>query len=200
MRELAIRQPRVRVESSGPVPRRDFDGLFGHVLRPQGAFASGLRAVGYDPEAPLEHYPLTVWRAALEVARLHAHPQLPRAQAYRQLGRQFVQGFSQTVVGRVFAAAASLIGADNCLARLPTYLRAGRSDMQLELRALGPRSWSARVQDPAPLPAFVAGVIEEVLRLTGVHPCVQVESQAEAQYSLSIRWEAPSERARERRD
>jgi uncharacterized protein (TIGR02265 family) len=194
MREMAIRQPRVRVETSGPVPRRDFDGLFGHVLRPEGAFASGLRAVGYDPDAPLEHYPLEVWRKALEVARLHVHPQLSRAEAYRRLGRQFVQGFAQTVVGRVFAAAASLIGAEHCLARLPTYLRAGRSDMHLELRALGPRSWRALVQDPAPLPAFVAGVIEEVLRLTGVQPRVEVESQAEAQYSLAIRWETGAER------
>jgi uncharacterized protein (TIGR02265 family) len=189
MRESAIRQPRVRVESSGPVPRRDFDGLFGHVLRPQGAFASALRAAGYDLEAPLEHYPLTVWREALEVARLHVHPQLPRAEAYRELGRQFVQGFSETVVGRVFAAAAPLIGAEHCLARLPTYLRAGRTDMHLELRALGPRTWRALVQDPEPLPAFVAGVIEEVLRVTGVHPCVQVESLDDERYTLAIQWE-----------
>lgn len=173
----------------GPVPRRDFDGLFGHVLRPQGAFATRLREVGYDAESPRDHYPLEIWRAALEVARHHAYPQLSAAEAYRQLGRHFVQGFAQTVVGRVFAAAAPLIGVEHCLARLPAYLRAGRSDMRLELRALGPRTWLALVEDPQPLPDFVAGVIEEVLGLTHVRPRVELETESEGRYTLLVRWE-----------
>ena len=189
MRQTNGAQQWVRPQPLGPVPRRDFDGLFGHVLRPRGAFAAGLCEVGYDPEHPLDHYPLEVWRAALEVARRHAYPQLSSAHAYRQLGRQFVQGFAQTVVGRVFAAAAPLIGVEHCLARLPTYLRAGRSDMRLELRALGPRTWLALVEDPQPLPDFVAGVIEEVLGLTHVRPRVELETESEGRYTLLVRWE-----------
>ena len=189
MRQTTEAQRWASPQLPDPVPRRDFDGLFGHVLRPQGAFAAQLRDVGYDPGAPRDHYPLEIWRAALEVARHHAYPQLSTPEAYRQLGRHFVQGFAQTVVGRVFAAAAALIGVEHCLARLPAYLRAGRSDMRLELRALGPCNWLALVEDPRPLPDFVAGVIEEVLTLTDVQPSVEVETQSEGRYTLTIRWE-----------
>lgn len=189
MRQTSGAQPWARPQSQDPVPRRDFDGLFGHVLRPQGAFAAGLCQVGYDPELPRDYYPLEVWRAALEVAWHHAHPQLSSTQAYRLLGHQFVQGFAQTVVGRVFAATAPLIGVEHCLARLPAYLRAGRTDMRLELRALAPHTWHALVEDPRPLPDFVAGVIEEVLRLTDVRPSVEVETQDGSRYTLLVRWE-----------
>jgi uncharacterized protein (TIGR02265 family) len=189
MRQTNGAQQWARPQPQEPVPRRDFDGLFGHVLRPKGAFAAGLCDVGYDPELPRDHYPLEVWRAALEVARRHAYPQLSSAHAYRVLGRQFVQGFAQTVVGRVFAAAAPLIGVEHCLARLPAYLRAGRSDMRLELRALAPQTWHALVEDPLPLPDFVAGVIEEVLTLTHVRPRVEVETQEAARYTLLVHWE-----------
>jgi len=189
MRQTTEAQRWASPQLQGPVPRRDFDALFGHVLRPQGAFAARLCDVGYDPGSPRDHYPLEIWRAALEVARHHAYPQLSTPEAYRQLGRHFVQGFAQTVVGRVFAAAAALIGVEHCLARLPAYLRAGRSDMRLELRALGPCNWLALVEDPRPLPDFVAGVIEEVLTLTDVQPGVEVETQSEGRYTLTIRWE-----------
>ena len=197
MRQTSRAQEWARAEPAGPVPQRDFEGLFGNVLRPGGAFAAGLREVGYDPEQPRERYPLAVWRAALEVARRHAHPGLSTPLAYRALGRQFVQGFGQTVVGTVFAAAAPLIGAERVLVRLPAYLRAGRDDMRLELRALGPRRWQAQVEDPQPLPEFVAGVIEEVLGLTGVEPRVQLLVQGETHYTLAVSWapeggEAPS--------
>ena len=171
------------------VPRRNFEGLFHHALRPSGGFAEALRDVGYDLESAPEYLSLEVWRAALAVARRHACPGLPGEEANRVLGRHYVEGFSQTLVGRIFATAAPLLGAERCLARLPTYLRAGREDMKLMLAAVRAREWRATVVDADPLPDFVAGVVEQVLRRTKVLPRVDVLECASQAYSLRIRWD-----------
>ncbi|RKH35105.1 DUF2378 family protein [Corallococcus llansteffanensis] len=171
------------------VPRRNFEGLFQHALRPSGGFAQALRDVGYDPETAPEYLPLEVWRAALAVARRHACPGLAGEEANRVLGRHYVEGFAQTLVGRIFASAAPLLGVERCLSRLPTYLRAGREDMKLRLEAVRAREWRATVVDADPLPDFVAGVVEQVLRRTRVLPRVDVLECASHAYALRIRWD-----------
>ncbi|NBD08689.1 DUF2378 family protein [Corallococcus sp. c25j21] len=171
------------------VPRRNFDGLFLHALRPSGPFAQALRNVGYDLDAVEESFPLEVWRSALAVARRHACPGLACEDANRVLGTHYVEGFAQTLVGRIFAAAAPLLGAERCLTRLPTYLRAGREDMKLSLTPVREREWRASVEDADPLPDFVAGVLEQVLRRTRVLPRVDVLERSAHGYSLRIRWD-----------
>ncbi len=170
------------------MPRRNFDGLFSHALKPTGAFAQALRAIGYDPEEAREHYPLEVWRAALRVACEHAYPELPQDQAHRALGHRFVEGFSQTDLGRVVATAAVELGTERCLSRLPAYWRLGRDDIRIAMAAVQDRDWRAHVEDVAPEPDFVAGVMEAVLRLTHVEPRVELLDRTENRFTLRIRW------------
>jgi uncharacterized protein (TIGR02265 family) len=171
-----------------PVPRRNFEGLFGHVLRPQGAFVEALREAGYDADHPRDAYALPVWRAALRVARAYAHPQRTEAQAYRELGRQTIQGLAHTVVGRVFALAAPMLGPARCVAKLPTYLRSSRPDMKVVARALDLRLWEVEIVDRDPLPDFVAGSVEAILQLARVVPQVEVEMQGPGAYRLRVSW------------
>ena len=170
------------------VPKRNFDGLFVHALKPTGNFARSLLAIGYDPDAEFEHYPLEVWRAALRVARENAFPSLPAEKANRVLGHRYVEGFAQTLVGRIFAAAAPLLGTERCLARIPTYLRAGREDMRMLLDAVHEREWRVLVEDVDPLPDFVAGVLEAVLLRTRAEPQVEVIDFIQSRYTLRVRW------------
>ncbi|TQF15767.1 DUF2378 family protein [Myxococcus llanfairpwllgwyngyllgogerychwyrndrobwllllantysiliogogogochensis] len=173
------------------VPRRNFEGLFVHALKPSGAFAQSLRDIGYDTDtdASQEYYPLTVWRAALGVARRFACAGQPPEEANRALGHHYVEGFAQTLVGRIFATAAPLLGTERCLTRLPTYLKAGREDMKMVLEPVQEREWCVRVVDGDPLPDFVAGVVEGVLRRTRVRPRVDVLDRQPAGYALRVRWE-----------
>jgi uncharacterized protein (TIGR02265 family) len=171
-----------------PVPRRNFEGLFGHVLRPQGAFVEALREAGYDADHPRDAYALPVWRAALRVARAYAHPQRTEAQAYRELGRQTIQGLAHTLVGRVFALAAPMLGPARCVAKLPTYLRSSREDMRVQVRALDARLWEVDIHDPDPLPEFVAGSVEAILQLTRVLPRVETELHGARDYRLRVSW------------
>lgn len=173
------------------VPRRNFEGLFIHALRPTGGFAQSLRDIGYDADAVQEYYPLSVWRAALGVARRFAFAGQPPEAANRALGHKYVEGFAQTLVGRIFATAAPLLGTERCLTRLPTYLKAGREDMKMLLEPLQEREWRVRVVDPDPLPDFVAGVVEGVLLRTRVTPEVEVLERQPAGYALRVRWDDP---------
>ncbi|WP_434345327.1 DUF2378 family protein [Myxococcus virescens] len=170
------------------VPRRNFEGLFVHALKPTGPFAQSLRDIGYDMEASQEYYPLAVWRAALGVARRHVCVGQPPEAANRVLGHRYVEGFAQTLVGRIFATAAPLLGTERCLTRLPTYLRAGREDMKMLLEPVQAGEWRIRVVDPDPLPDFVAGVVEGVLLRTKVLPQVEVLERQAAGYALRVRW------------
>ncbi|GHG97501.1 hypothetical protein GCM10012319_62500 [Comamonas sp. KCTC 72670] len=170
------------------VPRRNFEGLFVHALKPTGAFAQSLRDIGYDMEAAQEYYSLSVWRAALGVARRHVYAGQAPEVANRALGHHYVEGFAQTLVGRIFATAAPLLGTERCLTRLPTYLRAGREDMKMLLEPVQSCEWRIRVVDPDPLPDFVAGVVEGVLRRTKVTPQVEVLERQISAYALRVRW------------
>lgn len=174
--------------STARVPKRNFDGLFVHALKPTGDFARSLLAIGYDPESDQDHYPLPVWRAALRVAREHAFPNLSAEKANRVLGHRYVEGFAQTLVGRIFASAAPLLGTERCLSRIPTYLRAGREDVRMLLDAVHEREWRVMVEDVDPLPDFVAGVLEGVLLLTRAEPQVDVIDRTELRYTLRVRW------------
>jgi uncharacterized protein (TIGR02265 family) len=171
-----------------PVPRRNFEGLFENVLRPAGAFREALREVGYDVRNPQDSYPLSAWRAALRLARAHAHPELTEAQAYRALGREVIQGLAQTLVGRVFALAVPMLGPARCVAKLPTYLRSSRPDMKVVARALDLRLWEVEIVDRDPLPDFVAGSVEAILQLARVVPQVEVEMQGPGAYRLRVSW------------
>jgi uncharacterized protein (TIGR02265 family) len=171
-----------------PVPRRNFEGLFEHVLQPQGAFREALRAAGYDERRPEDGYPLAVWRAALRIAREQVYPQLTESQAYRALGRQVIQGLALTLVGRVFALAAPMLGPARCVANLPTYLRSSRADVKVSVRALELRIWEVEIQDPDPLPEFVAGSVEAVLQLARVVPRVELQTQRPGVYLLRVSW------------
>jgi uncharacterized protein (TIGR02265 family) len=174
--------------SATSVPRRVFEGLFVHALKPSGAFARSLRELGYDPDAVREHYPLEVWRAAQRVACEHFYPDVPLKQALRALGHRFVEGFAQTDIGRIFAAAAVQGGTERCLSRLPAYWRGGRKDILMRLAAVQDRDWRAYVEDVAPEPEFVAGVVEAALRLTRAEPQVDVIDRTAASFTLRIRW------------
>ncbi|MFP2910954.1 DUF2378 family protein [Pyxidicoccus sp. 3LFB2] len=187
----AATEPRKPPPMPVQVPRRNFEGLFVHALKPTGSFAQSLRDIGYDADAAQEYYPLSVWRAALGVARRYAFAGQPPEAANRALGHRYVEGFAQTLVGRIFATAAPLLGTERCLTRLPTYLKAGREDMKMLLEPVQAREWRVRVVDPDPLPDFVAGVVEGVLRRTRVSPEVEVQERQVSGYALRVRWDGP---------
>lgn len=176
--------------SSHPIPRRNLEGLFRHALNAKGPFLERLVAAGYDPTGQVEGYSLEVYRRCLEIARTTVFPDKPVDDAYRLLGRAWFDGFTQTRVGKVLLVIARLVGPERIITRIPVYVKAGREDVEASVRALGPRHWCITVFDVSPTPMMTAGIMEGVMRSTGVAPTLSVEPVDANRYDLHIRWQA----------
>lgn len=179
----------VRTNGGARVPRRSFEALLaglGPAHLP--ALREALRGLGVDPDALHERYPLSLWRRALEAAAAIALPQLPEAEAQRQLGARVVRGFSTTVVGRVFALAAPLLGPERCMGYMPRYLSAAREDLVVDARMEGPRRWTLDIRDVEPRPYFVAGSVEAVLRLAHAEAHAELTAERPGGYTLRVTW------------
>lgn len=132
-----------------------FEALFDRRLKPAGAFADELKRAGYDALEARPKYPTQVWLQCLRVARRHRWPQLSEAEAYRQLGREFSEGFLETMVGRLVAVALPFMSPESFLRRLASYFRMGREDSGLafDVVELAPGSARIEVHNPAEVPA-----------------------------------------------
>jgi len=184
------------METQRIVHRRVFEGLFDLRLRPEGAFAAALARAGYDPYRPRESYPIEVWRACLEVARTTLYPELPEDEGLRWIGRHFAEGFSETLVGRVFAAATPLLGPDRVITQLPRFLSSARDGVRLDVSCAGPHHWTLRMIDRGGTGHFVAGVVERVLEHAHCTPTVRVTASDPEGFTLDVVWEHPSSRHR----
>lgn len=164
------------------------EGLFRHALNARGEFLERLVAAGYDPTGQVERYSLEVYRRCLEIARTTVFPDKPVDDGYRLLGRAWFDGFTQTKVGKVLLVIARLVGPDRIITRIPVYVKAGREDVEASVRAIGPGHWCITVTDVSPTPMMTAGIMEGVMRSTGVEPVLTVEPVDSTRYDLHIRW------------
>lgn len=168
-----------------------FEALFDRRLKPGGAFAEELKAAGYDPSTAKPKYPTAIWRRCLDVAHRHRWPALSESDAFRQIGREFTEGFLETIVGRLVAVTLPFMSVDSFLTRLASYFRMGREDsgLSFELVERKPGFAKAVAHNPAGVPgSFVAGMIEiafERLKREGTVEVLQVTAY---DYELQIRW------------
>ncbi len=165
-----------------------FEALFERVLKPTGAFADELRRIGYDPAKTLAKYPTRVWLEAVEIACRFAFPGLARPQAMRRVGRTVVEGFLGTLVGKVIGVGIPLIGPERAIMRLPTYISAGRKDLEIEVTMEAKRRARVVVVDAFAVPEFMAGVIEAGMEKAGVTAKVEIVEVALPRYQLGVSW------------
>lgn len=170
------------------VTLRAFEGLFLRALEIQGPAREAVLRAGFDPDHPQEKYSVQVWNQTRVAVCEVMFPQLPLEEAQRTLGRLFTEGFARTVVGRVLATAAPMLGAERVLARIPFYLRVAREDVEVTMEALGPRNWRATFEEEAPMPPFVCGALEAILTLTRQEGRAQVIAQEGRKFVVDIRW------------
>lgn len=171
------------------VPASVFEGLFVRSLQVDGRLAQELEALGYDSRKPELDYPILTWQRAVAVARRERYAALGDEEAYRQLGRQGVSGFAQTLVGRVAAVALPMIGPARALERLPRYLAMmGRSDVDVSLSSEGERGRRLSLSDRYTKPDLMAGGLEALLELANARPRILVEERSSGGYRLFVRW------------
>lgn len=148
------------------------EGLFGPAIDVSPELAAALAEKGFDRRRVRPRYSDRVFEDCLEVGWRHRFPTLPREQAFHALGRGFVEGFRQTILGKVLTVALPLVGPNTLLNRVPGRLRGLRADMVVSLGAAGEGRHTLVVRDTVQVGDFFAGVLETALGLSGAKASV----------------------------
>lgn len=181
------------VEEAEPtISQGVLEGLFCRALRPQGAFREELRRVGFDPDALQPAYTPGTWDAALSVAARHVHPGLPREEALEQLGEAFIDGWFQTLTGRLVGVAAPVLGPDGALKWLSRLWEVGAPGTEVASWREAPGDWRFTVRHPSPQPRFDLGLVRAGLRRAGVKATVELLERDAEGYCARVRWPSPS--------
>lgn len=148
-----------------------FEGLFVRALAvaPTSAFAEELRRVGYDLERRDARLDVLVWVDAVDVAARHVYPGLPRDEAWVRLGRRFIEGYFQTLVGAGIAAVLPLMTARRFVERVPSFLRTGLGGSTADVELTAERAAVLTLHGPHERSAYLmAGVLEGCFERLGV--------------------------------
>jgi uncharacterized protein (TIGR02265 family) len=169
-----------------------FEALFDRRLKPEGAFREALLGAGYDANKPKAKYPTSVWVTCLEIARSARYSSLGADEAYRILGREFTEGFMQTLVGRLVGVALPIMRPRSFLARLERYFKMGREggDIRYDMTEPSPGVAHIEVVNPAGVPgAFVAGMIDVAFGRLAKSWTIGITQRTAIHYALDVRWE-----------
>jgi uncharacterized protein (TIGR02265 family) len=166
-----------------------FEGLFVRALQPTGAFAEALRAAGYEVGSPPRaEYPTRVWQACVDLARRHTFPQLPRPEGERRLGERFMDGFFQTLSGKLLGATLPVLGPDTVMQRLPRLWASSQPNMGVATTRVAERHWTVTLRERGVMADFCVGVISAVLKRTRVEPELVVAEHDAEHCVLTVRW------------
>jgi uncharacterized protein (TIGR02265 family) len=170
------------------VARSVLEGLFVHALQPEGAFAEELNAAGFDAATQAPRYPQTVLVRGLDVAWQHRFPTLSRDEAWRELGKLFIEGYFQTTVGRLIGFSVPALRPTRFVSMIPSYVRTGLLDMRTEVKMLGPQRAVVTLTGGHQGCAWLlAGVLEVCFQRMSV-PCRFEPAWEEPVARLTLSW------------
>lgn len=166
-----------------------FESLFVKGLHADGVLADLLLAEGVDVRALKMEYPIRVLNRCVDAACGHLYPDMPIEDARRHLGRVFVQGFGQMLLGRVVLVALPVLGPVRYLKRLPDHLRMDSSPLRVMPVQVGERAFRMEFRNEVQVtPDFMSGVLLEALRLTRTEATITIERHSPLSFDLHITW------------
>ncbi|GMU58250.1 MAG: hypothetical protein AMXMBFR34_00130 [Myxococcaceae bacterium] len=145
-----------------------FEGLFrataAHLDEPT---VAALKAAGIDPQAELKpSYPLPVFHAVVKLLAQRLFPEAGPEEQLRRLGRQFMDGYALTMVGRAMVGMMRVIGPQRTLDRLSRQFRTGNNFSETRVEELGPGQselWCNQVT----WPSWYEGIVARGLEFAG---------------------------------
>jgi uncharacterized protein (TIGR02265 family) len=123
---------------------------------------AGLAPAGKKASAYSHH----TWRELLRLTREELLPVLSPEDGLRELGRSFVDGYFQTLLGSAVAGLVRLLGPRRTLQRATQNFRSANNFTETRLTEVGPNHyqlWMSRVGDPE----FTAGLVMRGLEVAG---------------------------------
>lgn len=167
-----------------------FEGLFVHALKlpANGEFADALRGAGFDMSRQEPEYPAEVWHRCLEVACRFCHADRPREEALRLLGDRFIDGFFQTLVGKMAGALLPMLGPAQLFKRFPGFAMSSAPGLTVTVRQPAVHTFIVRYESPATVPDFDAAVVLALLARTGVTAPQTTLARGPLGFDLTISW------------
>ncbi|MDX2014926.1 MAG: DUF2378 family protein [Myxococcaceae bacterium] len=147
------------------------------------------KTLGLDVDRPLlPAYPLEQFVAVLDAAGALVAPQATPLEQGRLLGRRFMDGYQNTLIGRAMVAVMRIIGPWRTLERLSHQFRTGNNFSETHLSRLGPteaKLWCNRVSRPG----WYLGIIGRGLELAGaMDVTVRLIDQDVAGGTFHVQW------------
>jgi uncharacterized protein (TIGR02265 family) len=118
------------------------------------------------------------------------HPALALEDGVAALGRGFLDGFGETMIGRAMLAMLRIIGPHNSLKRLTQEFRTGNNYSETRLVQRAERSYELWVNELR-MPGWYVGVVSRGLELAGARgSTVQLQSRDSVGGTFRVEWTA----------
>ena len=168
------------------------DGLFHKRLgaRITPALRQQLKAEGLDLDAPLQSaYPRVRYFHFVQLAADALFPGTSRDAALEELGRQFMHGYAETLVGRAALAMGRLLGPRRMLARMGHNMRTSNNYLQVRFSEHGPADVELWLSETSGVPSYFRGVLAAGTELCGGHDVQVAVAGGEGRAaSFRVRW------------
>jgi uncharacterized protein (TIGR02265 family) len=147
-----------------------FEGLFSKEFRARvtPAFDAELKKLGVNLDRPFNPaYAIETWAAVIDAGARHVYPELQRPEAFWQLGRDTIDGFAHTLIGKALFAMMKLLGPARSLERAARSYASTNNYTKVGLNRLGHTSYDFHLNEKHTLPQFDMGAMEALLQLCG---------------------------------
>jgi len=174
------------------VYEQTFDGLFRVALgkRLSSEAHALLREAGLDLSSKLRpSYPVETWRTCVEIAVRDLYPDLPRAEGYRRIGVDLVEGIASTAMGRAMVGVGRLLGPTRSLRRMNNTFRSTDNVVESRLTELSATHFELWINEVMEQPTYYQGILEACLPLAGARRVqVRVVAREGRSATYHIEW------------
>lgn len=148
-----------------------------------------LREVGLDVDRKLlPAYAFEVWMRGLEVAAHDLYPTRSMDEAMFELGKCFIEGYSETFLGRAVLGMIRVLGPRRTMLRATQNFRSGNNYTETRITEVSPTCLELWMNEVGDHPTFSAGIIHAALAATGVTPTVELTGYDGHGCTYRCRW------------
>jgi uncharacterized protein (TIGR02265 family) len=127
-----------------------------------------LKAAGLDLDGKLSRvYPRLRYYEFVNIAADELYAGRSRDDAHYELGKQFMAGYGDTLIGRAVLSMVKLLGPKKTLLRMTQNMQSSNNYMQTSTKELGPGSYELSLSQVSGAPRYFEGVIFSGLSLAG---------------------------------
>ncbi len=167
-----------------------FEAMLVRALTPGPGLTKELESLGVHVARLDTAYPTPVWVKTLDAVRRHHYGAMSNPElAYRKMGKDFTAGYLDTIVGKVVLTSLSFMDTRKLLERAPSYMRMGRTDMDVTHLPISEHEAKLRFSDPFAVdPGFPLGIFDLLFERMKLKVAVRAEKRAPGDFDLVFTW------------